>query len=110
MAVAKRVPYVTREMIARYLQLNEERLSLGRQQKAKEHEQDVIEEQLIDFVRAKGGPGKRCDRSGYVLALLNKRTQPKWKDAYIGATSAEKAEELIQAAPTKEVLSVEKAA
>jgi hypothetical protein len=110
MAASKKVPYVTREMIERYLQLDEQRLSFGRQAKALAAEQDAIEEQLVEFVRAKGGPGKRCDRSGFVLALLTKRCQPHWKDAFISAKGAKAAEELIQSAPTKEVLSVERTA
>jgi hypothetical protein len=46
---------------------------------------------------------------GYRLAIVQKNGTVSWKDEFVRAAGHEKAEELLAAAPKKDVLSVEKA-
>jgi seryl-tRNA synthetase len=105
-----KVPHVTKNDIEEYLRLDEERKSLNRQAKDLEKLQDVIEKKLDEFVRANGGKTKSVSRSGFVLALLTRKTAPKWKEEFIRVAGPEEAERLAKQAPDREYLTVERVA
>jgi hypothetical protein len=94
--------------VLRYLELEEERLSLQRRAKLVKTEQAVIEAEMEEHVRANGGKEKQCTAHGVRMAILSKRTNVSWKDAYIESEGADAAEKLIAAQPNEEYFSVER--
>lgn len=104
---AEKVANVSSKDLARYFELEEQRASLARQSKDLGKLQDELEEKFVAWVKANGGPEQACLRCGYKLAILAKAGSVSWKTEFMKVAGAERAEELVQSAPKKEVLVVE---
>jgi seryl-tRNA synthetase len=110
MAEAAKAPNVTKKDIQKWLALDAERKRLNREAKALEAQQDELEKSFWDFVTIKEPKSRSVTRSGYVLAIQTAKGQTKWKDEFIKRNGIKVAEEIAEAAPMREYLSVEKVA
>lgn len=95
--------------IEQFLALHEERKELNRRAAALGKEADALEEIFAEHVREDGGKDRSLLTCGYVLSLADKPGQVQWKPAFVEVAGHDAAEALIQAAPTREVLSIQKA-
>ena len=96
-----------RAELARYFELEAERKSLQRQAKDLEKLQAELEEKFTAYVLAEGGPERALMRCGYRLAIDSKPGSVSWKGEFLKLAGPERAEELVQAAPSKDVLVIE---
>ncbi len=110
MSKVKEAPYVTRQDIEAYLDLDERRKAFNRQADDLKKQQDAIAEKLMTFVSVRGGSDKSVERSGFVLAIHTARCAVKWKEEFVKVQGLAVAEALTAAQPSREYLSVEKAA
>jgi len=109
-ADAPKTPFITRHDIEEYLELEERRKGLNRESAQIAKQAEVIEQKLEAFVRANGGKEKSLSRSGYVLAIKTCKGSPAWKVEFVKVAGIAASEQLIASAPTRESLTVEKAA
>lgn len=98
---------VTRADITEYLKLDKERLDLQRQARDKACLQEAIETKLWAYVEAKGGDGRSCERSGFVLAIKTKVGTVKWAEEFVRVAGELEAQRLRAEAPRVEFLAVE---
>lgn len=103
-------PNITYKDIEQYLELEEGRKRLEREARALGKQSGEIADKLLAFARAHGGKAQSILRSGYVLAVVTKPGTVEWKKEFVRQAGLDAAEALIAAAPTRESLSVEKAA
>lgn len=109
-AMAKDVPYVTRADIAEYLRLEDRRKALMREANDLKKQSDALAEKMKAFVRSTAGKEQSVLRSGFVLAIRLVQGSVSWKQKFIERLGVKEAEKLVQAAPKREVLTVQKAA
>lgn len=97
----------TRDELAEYFALEEERLALGRKVKDIGKLQGEIEEKVLAYVRQNGGPERTSIVCGYRLSTEFKNGRVEWKTEFMRVTSQEEAERISAAAPKKEVPRIE---
>jgi len=95
--------------IEQFLKLRDRRRELERRAKALEKDAKKLEERLAAHVRKHGGKARTVVRSGFVLSLADKPGSVQWKTHFIEQAGHDAAEALIEAAETREVLTVEAA-
>ncbi len=105
-----KLPRVTKKLIEEHQELEARRKALSREASDLRKQQDAIEEALVALVREEGGKARSVKKCGYVLAMHDASGSVGWKQEFVKVAGIDAAEELIAAAPKREVLSVEKAA
>jgi hypothetical protein len=101
------VSRVTRKELEEWSALEAQRLQLQRQVKDLAALQEVLEEKFFSHVVANGGPERVVLSCGYRLRIDTKRGTVQWKNELVKIAGTDKAEELIAAAPAKDVLVIE---
>lgn len=94
--------------LLRFIELDTERLALGRQVTAIEKEMAGIKPKIMELVRTEGAKGA-LTKWGYNLLIKMVRNAVKWKDEFIKLTSADQAAALAEEQSEYEKLVVEKA-
>jgi hypothetical protein len=100
-------PKPTREELAEYFRLNEQRLAASRQASDFKKLQDAIEQKVLDYVRQEGGKERCCIVSDYRLSIDKKANRVEWKTAYMEELGQAAAEALIKAAGTHDDVTIE---
>lgn len=98
---------LTSKELAQWSELEAQRLALQRQVKDVAALQEKLEEKFFAHVVANGGAERVVLSCGYRLRIDVKRGSVQWKPEFIRVAGHEAAEELIAAAPTKDVLVIE---
>lgn len=93
--------------LARYFELEEQRLALNRQAKDLEKLQDELYDKFLKWVEEQGGPERVKLRCGYKLAIIKKPGSVSWVKEFLRVAGEEEAERLRKAAPSRDVLVVE---
>lgn len=101
-------PYVTATDIESYLEIEDQRLALGRQQRDLEKQAAPLKKKLMDFVRAKGGKAMAVTRSGFRLAIELVTGSVSWKPEFIRVAGQDAADEISANCPKRESLRVER--
>jgi hypothetical protein len=94
-----------RKRIEEYFELEERRLKLKREADSLAKQQKAIEEDVEKYARAEGAP---INKYGVTIYFKEKRGSVAWKEEFIAIKGDKAAEALIKAAPTSEVLVIEK--
>jgi len=102
-----KAPTLKRAELEKYFQLNEERLALNRRAKDLERLQEELEEKFTEYVHFHGGKERACTPCGFRLAIEIKAGRVEWKTEFLKVAGPLAAEKLIEAAPRKEVLTIE---
>src|SRR5262245_30051484 len=97
----------TKVKLERWFELEEQRLSLARQVKDVAALQEEIEKECLDHVREYGGPERVAMCCGFRLEITLHKKSVQWKPEFVKVAGTERAEELIAAAGTREVLKIE---
>jgi hypothetical protein len=99
---------VTKTEIEEYLELEQERKELERKARTIARRTSALAAHFTEEVEASGKTA--ITRSGYRLSLVDGRAYVSWKDEFVRECGALKADEILQAAPVKKKLDVQKAA
>lgn len=105
-----KVPHLVAADFERYHALDEERKELQRKVRDLEKLQEEYEEKFFAYVRAKGGKERTVIRSGYRLSINDKVCSVSWKNEFVKVAGIAVANEITKSQPTKEVISVTRAA
>lgn len=105
---APSVRNITRVDLDRYLVLEEEIAELRGKANAKAKELSTLHDEVEAFVRAKGGPEQKMNRSGFSLVIHKVKASVSWKAEFVSRLGAALAKKLQDDAGTKDELEIKK--
>ena len=103
-----RLSQITEEELAQYVELEEERKSLERKARSIAKVSAGLHDKIKAALEADGK--QTAKRLGYLLTLLEMPGSVAWKPAFVERCGIEAANELIEKAPKRTKVSVQKAA
>lgn len=100
-------PHLVRAEIEEYLELEKQRFAKQREAADLEKLAKVLKAKIWEFVEAKGGNARSCERSGFVLAIHQKAGSPSWKEEFLRVAGQSAAAQIVADCPQRDYLVVE---